>query len=75
MCDDALESSSKELRRVVSSETLLNFQWTIPFTVHNDASDKQVGAVISQKNKRLPSSQNIEQSNSVTTLRLRGNFS
>ena len=29
--------------------------WTIPFTVHTDASDKQVGVVISQnKKKQLP---------------------
>ena len=35
---------------MISSETLLNYpDLKIPFTVHTDASDKQVGAVISQK--------------------------
>ena len=62
MWNDALESSSKELRHVVFTETLLNYPyWTIPFTVHTDASDKQLGAVISQNNKIFPSSQNIDQ--------------
>ena len=39
---------------MVSAETLLNYpDWTIPLTVHTDASDKQLGAVISQKNKPI----------------------
>ena len=47
---------------MVSAKTLLNYQyWTIQFTVHTDASDKQLGAVISQNNKRFYSSHNIEQ--------------
>jgi len=33
---------------------LLNYpDWTIPFTIHTDASDKQLGAVISQNNKPI----------------------
>ena len=37
----ALESSFKELKRMVSAETLLSYpDWTIPFTVYNDAYDK-----------------------------------
>ena len=39
---------------MVSNETLLSYQyWTTPFTVHNDASDKQLGAFISQNNKAI----------------------
>ena len=35
-------------------ETLLSYpDWTIPFTVHTDASDKQLVAVISQNNKPI----------------------
>ena len=37
--NDALESSFKELNRMVSSETLLSYpDWTIPLTAHTDAS-------------------------------------
>ena len=62
MWNGALEISSKELRRMVSDETLLNYpDWKIPFTVHTDVYDKQLGAVISQSNKILPSYQKIEQ--------------
>ena len=39
---------------MVSVETLLNDpDWTIPFTVHTDAPDKQLGAVIIQNNKPI----------------------
>ena len=75
MCNDALKSSSKELRRMVSAKTMLNYpDGPIPFTVHNDASDEQLISVISQNNKIFSSSQNIEQANSVTTIRPRRNF-
>ena len=48
--NDALESSFKELKRMVSAETLLSYpNWKLPFTVHNDASDEQLGVVISKK--------------------------
>ena len=37
---------------IVSEETLLNYpDWTIPFKLHTDASDKELGAIISQNNK------------------------
>ena len=54
MWNEALESSFKELKRVVSAETLLSYPyWTITFKVHNDASDKHLGDVISQNNKPI----------------------
>ena len=54
MCNDAQESSSKELSRMFSSKTLLNcIYWTMPFTVHTYASDKQVGTIISNNNKPI----------------------
>ena len=37
---------------MVSDETLLSYPyWTLTFTVHTDASDKQIGAVIIPNNK------------------------
>ena len=52
--NDAIEEPFKEIKRMVSAETLLgNTCWKIPFTVHTDASDKQLGAVISQNNERI----------------------
>ena len=39
---------------MVSEETLLNYpDWTQPFTIHTDASDYQLGAVISQNDKPI----------------------
>ena len=39
---------------MVSAETLLSYPyWKIPFTVHTNASDKQLGDVISQNNKTI----------------------
>ena len=47
----ALENSFKELKRMVSAETLLSYPyWKLLFTVHTDDSDEQLGAVISQNN-------------------------
>ena len=49
--DDALESSFKKLKRMVSAEKLLIYPyWKLPFTVHTDAYDKHLGAVISKNN-------------------------
>ena len=54
MWNDALESSFKELKHVVSSETLLSYPYcTIPFTVHTDVSDKQLDSVIIQNNNSI----------------------
>ena len=39
---------------MVSAKTLLSYPyWKIPFAVDTDASDKQLGAVISQNNNRI----------------------
>ena len=39
---------------MVSDETLLTYPyWKLSFTVHNDASDKQVVAVISLNNRPI----------------------
>ena len=47
--NDALESSFKELKQMVSTETPLSYlDWKLPFTVHTDAYNKQLGAFISQ---------------------------
>ena len=44
----------KELNHLVSAETLLNYPyWNITFTVHTDAYDKKLGAVISHNNKPI----------------------
>ena len=50
----AIENSFKELKSMASAENLLSFPyWTIHFMVHTDASDKQLGAVISYNNKPI----------------------
>ena len=52
--NDAFESSFKELKRMVSADTLSIYPyWKLPFTVHTDATDKQLGAVIIQTNKPI----------------------
>ena len=39
---------------MVSAEALLSYtDWKLPFTVHTDASDKYIGAIISQNNKHI----------------------
>ena len=52
--NDALEICIKGLKLMVSAEMLLSYPyWKIPFTVHTDASDKQLGDVTSQKNELI----------------------
>ena len=52
--NDALENSFKELVRMVSTKTLIIYtDWKLSFTVHTDASDKQLSSVISNNNKPI----------------------
>ena len=52
--NDSLEISLKELKCMVSAEILLNYPGCkLPFTVHTDVSDKQLGDVISYNNKPI----------------------
>ena len=61
--NDALEEYFKEINRMISAETLLNDpDWKIPFIVHTYASDKKLGAVISQNNNLLHFLHTIKQS-------------
>ena len=51
---DDLEQAFCNLKKMISEETLLTYpDWTKPFTIHTDASDYQLGAVISQDNKPI----------------------
>ena len=52
--NEAIESSFKELKHIVSDETLLSYpDCIIPFIVQTNASDKQLGDFISQNNKSI----------------------
>ena len=52
--NDAFEIYFKELKRMVSAENLLSYpDWKLPFTVHTNTSDKQLGTVISQNKKPI----------------------
>ena len=54
LLNDELEESFKEIGRMVSAETLLNYpDWKIPFTVHTYDSDKQLGGFIIHSNKTI----------------------
>jgi len=51
---DELERAFLEMRKMVSKEALLTYpDWSKPFTIHTDASDFQLGAVISQNDKPI----------------------
>ena len=74
--DDALEDSFKELKHMVSAEILLNYpDWLINFTVHTDASDKQLGSVMRKNNKPINFSIDNKASHIVTTPQQRSKFS
>ena len=52
--NDDLESSFKEIKHMVFAEMLLSYPyWKLPFKVHNNASNKQLGAYISHNNKPI----------------------
>lgn len=49
-----LNAAWLKLRDVISGETLLRYpDWNIPFEIHSDASDYQLGAVLSQEGKPI----------------------
>ena len=49
-----MEVAFRDIKCMVSAKTLLNHpDWIIPFPVHTYASDKQLGAVISQNDKTI----------------------
>ena len=51
---DALKDSVREPKHMVSAENLLSYPYrTITFTVHTNATDKQLGAVIIKNNKPI----------------------
>ena len=51
---DELERAFLEMKKMVSKEALLTYpDWSKPFTIHTDASDFQLGAVISQDDKPI----------------------
>jgi hypothetical protein len=51
---DDLKKAFHEFKQMVARETLLNYpDWSKPFDIHTDASDRQLGAVISQNGKPI----------------------
>ena len=49
-----LEEAFHAVKKMVQTENLLTYpDWTIPFTIQTDASDYQLGTVISQNNKPI----------------------
>ena len=51
---DELESTFQEVKQMVSKSTMLTYpDWSKPFDIHTDASDYQLGAVISQGGKPI----------------------
>ena len=52
--NEELESAFQEVKQMVSKSTMLTYpDWTKPFDIHTDASDYQLGAVISQEGKPI----------------------
>ena len=65
-----------QAKQMISQEVFLTYpDWTSPFYVHTDASDKQLGAAISQNNKPIAFLVKDYQNCNVITHRHRRNFS
>ena len=48
------QRSFEEIKKVLAKETILNYpKFDRPFDIHTDASDRQLGSVISQDGKPL----------------------
>jgi hypothetical protein len=51
---DQLESAFQEVKEMVSKSTMLTYpDWSKPFDIHTNASDYQLGAVISQEKEPI----------------------
>ena len=47
-------SSYTKIKQMISEDTFLTYpDWEVKFDVHTDASDKQLGAVVSQNGKPI----------------------
>ena len=54
ICNNELEVAFKDIKHMVSTEPLLKYpHWKSPFTIDSDASDKQLGDIISQNNNPI----------------------
>ena len=52
--NNRIEVSSKDLNIIVYDEALMNdLEWKFTFTVHTDASDKQLVTFVSKNNKQI----------------------
>ena len=49
-----MDEAFTQAKNMISQEVFLTYpDWTLPFCVHTDASDKQLGTAISQNNKPI----------------------
>jgi transposase InsO family protein len=50
----AMDEAFAQVKQMISEEVFLTYpDWSMPFDIHTDASDKQLGAVISQNGKPI----------------------